>query len=261
MWLWLWLHGAPREATACQWWKPHTLSHPQCWRAHTVTLQRHTLTHHMSSFSPPAQPCFPLPPPLPPFPLYTHCPPPQVMNYVVNKLNEMAVEVYPHEVGFTPDTQLPHDTSRRYLELTCNGLVRGACGRGGSMGQRNGREAWLGMPGQRLKERLGGEGGCGSMGRRQGQGGVAGCAAQGMGGCCTMVQAAPVWVCIFGTPAHATTSQATSCCLYSCPCPTRFSIPWPPGTPPTRPPAGGALGNEHRQRPEVPVEALQRAGV
>lgn len=65
------------------------------------------------------------------------------MNYVVNKLNEMAVEVYPHEVGFTPDTQLPHDTSRRYLELTCNGLVRragavwghGAKDMGGKRGQ------------------------------------------------------------------------------------------------------------------------------
>lgn len=53
---------------------------------------------------------------------------PQVANYCVTKLAELNVPLSTHEVGLTPDTQLPPaNTVLQYLELTCNGMVSGAC--------------------------------------------------------------------------------------------------------------------------------------
>lgn len=47
----------------------------------------------------------------------------QVANYCVTKLSELNVNLNTHEVGMTPDTQMPQATGQQYLELTCNGVV------------------------------------------------------------------------------------------------------------------------------------------
>eukprot|EP00775_Hariotina_reticulata_P005150 gene5150-5390_t len=51
----------------------------------------------------------------------------KVANYCVTKLAELNVPLGTHEVGMTPDTQLPPFNKQQYLELTCNGMAVPYC--------------------------------------------------------------------------------------------------------------------------------------